>query len=88
MLNLELLQIQEKNFTDFINRFSKQICILDDTQHNDKIRSRIDFNEQIIHMLNTEDCKAALAGKSTLISVSTPQLLAFDPNTNNHVDFL
>lgn len=87
-LNLELLQIQETNFTDFINRFGKQICILDDTQHNDKIRSRIDFNEQIIQMLNTEDCKAALADKSSSIIVSTPKLLAFDPNTNTHADFL
>lgn len=52
--------------------------MVDDTERQDKIRNRIDFNDEILALLNTPEAKSFLS-KNPSILVSTPKILPFYP---------
>ncbi|KAL4490266.1 hypothetical protein ABPG72_004305 [Tetrahymena utriculariae] len=83
----QLIQQYESNFSNFLQKFKSQLIIIDDTLKQDKIRSRIDFDNEFQNLLNSEQAKQILS-KYPQHFISTPKIFPFDPKTQDIEEFI
>ncbi|EAR85078.1 inositol 1, 3, 4-trisphosphate 5/6-kinase (macronuclear) [Tetrahymena thermophila SB210] len=83
----QLIQQQESNFQNFIQKFKSQLIIIDDTLKQDKIRSRVDFDNEFQNLLNSEQAKQILS-KYPSHFISTPKIFPFDPKIQDIEEFI